>query len=278
MSIVESLNLSPIRRGGKKSLAVNEELSKYFVPAYESIGNLRREKNIFMKIKENERIYNEAYRKFHERKEKNPNFGRTKHLAANSNSNNRNRKKKQKSEADLFKIHHTDELGEYIDHPNFKSHFKALNKFTLENRRRAKILKQHQHHLKKLEERQCEIFFNKRAKREQQIHERLVGSKQLIQEKMLNEKIRRMRKRNKLLINRGDEQRRKKIEWNEKRSKMRAIELGKTLQKEQQVKYCKYTRLRTEAEKIQRKNEQNFNKSYGSINNHPLVRQFINNS
>ena len=59
---------------------------------------------------------------------------------------------------------------------------------------------------------------------------------------------------------------------------MRAIELGKTLLKEQQVKYCKYTRLRDEAEKIQRRHEQNFNKSYGSVNDHPLVRQFINNS
>ena len=278
MSIVESLNLSPIRRGGKKSLTVNEELSKYFVPAYESIDNLRREKNVFMKIKENERIYNEVYQKFRERKEKNPNFGRTKHLAANSDNNNRRRKKKQKSEADLFKIHHTDELGEYINHPNFKSRFKALKKFTLENRRRAKVLKQHQHRLKKREEKQREDFFNKRAKREQQIHERLVGSKQLIQEKMLDEKIRSMRKRNKLLINRGEQQRRKKREWNEKRAKLRAIELGKTLLKEQQVKYCKYTRLRHEAEKIQRRNEQNFNEIYGSVNNHPLVRQFINNS
>ena len=95
MSIVESLNLSPIRvrrrRNQEEEESIEHELKKYFIPAYEPKDNLRREQNILLKMKENERLYDEAYENFRKRKETNPNFGYTKHR------NKLSKRKKQKS-------------------------------------------------------------------------------------------------------------------------------------------------------------------------------------
>ena len=51
MSIVESLNLSPIRvrrrRNQEEEESIEHELKKYFIPAYEPKDNLRREQKIY---------------------------------------------------------------------------------------------------------------------------------------------------------------------------------------------------------------------------------------
>ena len=276
MSIVESLNLSPIRvrrrRNQEEEESIEHELKKYFIPAYEPKDNLRREQNILLKMKENERLYDEAYENFRKRKETNPNFGYTKHR------NKLSKRKKQKSEADLFAIKNMDLLGHYKDHPNFKKQLNTLHKFSAENKRRTQAVKKFRENIRRKEKQRRDEFFDRRAKREKQIHDRLLGSKQLIQEKAMYEKVRRLKKRNQMLVVQDMKNRKRNAEWYEKREKMKIVEIGKTLLKDQQTKYRTYARLRSEVETIQRKDEMDFFKRYGTIEMHPLIRQYVNNA
>ena len=52
---------------------------------------------------------------------------------------------------------------------------------------------------------------------------------------------------------------------------LKFVEIGKTLLKDQQTKYRTYARLRSEVETIQRKDEMDFFKRYGTIEMHPLI-------
>ena len=73
MSVVESLKLSPVRKKKRRNddevFDVEKELSKYFLPAYEPRQSSKREHGVLERLKEKEKMYNEAYEQFRKNRE-----------------------------------------------------------------------------------------------------------------------------------------------------------------------------------------------------------------
>ena len=129
---------------------------------------------------------------------------------------------------------------------------------------------------KNLEEARRKEYFSKRAKREKEIHDKLAGSRMLLKDKATYEKTRRLRHRNRMLALRDIEDKKRMRKWEEKNEKMKVVELGKSLLKDQQAKYQQYTRLRREVYQVQLRDVEDFDKRYGTVDEHPLVKHFVN--
>ena len=98
----------------------------------------------------------------------------------------------------------------------------------------------------------------------------------LLKEKATYEKAKRLRQRNRMLARREMENNRRVRKWEEKDEKMKIVELGKSMLKDQQAKYQQYTRLRREACQVQLRDVEDFNRRYGTVDDHPLVKHFVN--
>ena len=129
---------------------------------------------------------------------------------------------------------------------------------------------------KNIEEARRKEYFRKRAKREKEIHDKLAGSRMLLKEKATYEKAKRLRQRNRMLARREMENNRRVRKWEEKDEKMKIVELGKSMLKDQQAKYQQYTRLRREVYQVQLRDVEDFDKRYGTVDEHPLVKHFVN--
>ena len=276
MSVVESLKLSPVRKKKRRNddevFDVEKELSKYFLPAYEPRQSSKREHGVLERLKEKEKMYNEAYEEFRKKKESKVKMAQMKRFSPIK----RKARKKHKSEADLLALKRVGALGEYAAHPMLRHRQHALNKVNDDTKRRMKALLDFKTKTKNLEEARRKEYFSKRAKREKEIHDKLAGSKMLLKDKATYEKTRRLRPRNRMLALRDIEDKKRMRKWEEKNEKMKVVELGKSLLKDQQAKYQQYTRLRREVYQVQLRDVEDFDKRYGTVDEHPLVKHFVN--
>ena len=277
MSVVESLKLSPVRKKKRRNddevFDVEKELSKYFLPAYEPRQSSKREHGVLERLKEKEKMYNEAYEQFRKNRESKMKMVQMKRF---SPIKKRKARKKHKSEADLLALKHVGALGKYAAHPMLQHRQYTLNKINDGAKRRMKALLDFKTKTKNIEEARRKEYFSKRAKREKEIHDKLAGSRMLLKDKATYEKTRRLRHRNRMLALRDIEDKKRMRKWEEKNEKMKVVELGKSLLKDQQAKYQQYTRLRREVYQVQLRDVEDFDKRYGTVDEHPLVKHFVN--